>query len=121
MIYLNIKRKFTFNKGEYNQNVFKVKIMRTLSGNIVQILGNIESNLEDLLLSNRNIPKEGKEIFFHPSLADLHDPWSLPDMLPAVERILEAREKKERIIIFGDYDVDGVTATTILVRFLSNI
>jgi single-stranded-DNA-specific exonuclease len=95
--------------------------MRTLSGNIIQILGNIESNLEDLLLSNRNIPKDEKEIFFHPSLADLHDPWSLPDMLPSVERILEAREKKERIIIFGDYDVDGVTATTILVRFLSNI
>lgn len=120
-MYLNIKRKFTFNKGEYNQNVFKVKIMRTLSGNIVQILGNIESDLEELLLKNRNIKQEDKKGFFHPGIEDLHDPYLLPDMLPAVTRILEARKKKERIVIFGDYDVDGVTATTILVRFLSDI
>lgn len=59
--------------------------------------------------------------FFVPSLADLHDPFLLPDMEKAVERILEAREKHERIIIFGDYDVDGVSSTAILVRFLTEI
>lgn len=95
--------------------------MRTLSGNIVQILGNLESSLEELLLSNRGISQDEQTSFFEPTLEDLHDPWTLPDIEQAVERILEAREKKERIVVFGDYDVDGVTATTILVRFLTTI
>lgn len=95
--------------------------MQTFSGNIVQILGNITTNLEDLLLTNRGISPDEQRSFFEPTLDDLHDPWTLPDMKEGVDRILEAREKKERIVIFGDYDVDGVTATTILVRYLTNI
>jgi single-stranded-DNA-specific exonuclease len=67
---------------------------------------------------NRNISDES---FFSPSLSDLHDPYLMPDMEKAVDRILIAREKKERIVIFGDYDVDGVSSTTILVRFLTEI
>jgi len=45
----------------------------------------------------------------------------MPDMELAVNRILEARTKKERIVIFGDYDVDGVSSTAILVKFLTEI
>ena len=45
----------------------------------------------------------------------------MPDMEKAVHRILQACEKKERIVIFGDYDVDGVSSTTILVKFLTDI
>lgn len=45
----------------------------------------------------------------------------MPDMEKSVQRILEALEKKERIVIFGDYDVDGVSSTAMLVRFLSEI
>jgi single-stranded-DNA-specific exonuclease len=56
--------------------------------------------------------------FLSPSLADLHDPFALMDMAPAVERILGAIATKERIAIHGDYDVDGVTSTVILRRAL---
>ena len=56
--------------------------------------------------------------FLSPSLADLHDPFLLADMREAVERILGAIARKERIAIHGDYDVDGVTSTVILRRAL---
>ena len=56
--------------------------------------------------------------FLSPSLDDLHDPFQLTDMAPAVERILGAIARKERIAIHGDYDVDGVTSTVILRRAL---
>jgi single-stranded-DNA-specific exonuclease len=56
--------------------------------------------------------------FLHPSLDHLHDPFRLADMTPAVERILAAIERKEKIAIHGDYDVDGITSTVILRRAL---
>ena len=56
--------------------------------------------------------------FLNPSLADLHDPFALADMRPAVDRILRAIAARERIAIHGDYDVDGVTSTVILRRAL---
>ena len=56
--------------------------------------------------------------FLSPALDDLHDPFALTDMRPAVERILGAIERRERIAIHGDYDVDGVTSTVILRRAL---
>jgi single-stranded-DNA-specific exonuclease len=56
--------------------------------------------------------------FLSPSLDDLHDPFALAGMQPAVDRILRAIERRERIAIHGDYDVDGVTSTVILRRAL---
>src|SRR5438270_5280191 len=56
--------------------------------------------------------------FLHPALDQLHDPMALADMRIAVERILSAIARKERIAIHGDYDVDGVTSTVILRRCL---
>jgi len=56
--------------------------------------------------------------FLSPTLDDLHDPFALTDMQPAVERVLGAIERRERIAIHGDYDVDGVTSTVILRRAL---
>jgi single-stranded-DNA-specific exonuclease len=56
--------------------------------------------------------------FLSPSLDDLHDPFALTGMQPAVDRILGAIERRERIVIHGDYDVDGVTSTVILRRAL---
>jgi len=56
--------------------------------------------------------------FLSPSLDDLHDPFRLTDMTPAVDRILAAIARGERIAIHGDYDVDGVTSTVILRRAL---
>jgi len=59
--------------------------------------------------------------FLKPSVKSLNDPMLLPDMDKAVNRILTAKELKEKIIIYGDYDVDGITATSILYLFLRSI
>ena len=56
--------------------------------------------------------------FLKPSLEDLHDPFAMADMGRAVDRILAAIDRRERIAIHGDYDVDGVTSTVILRRAL---
>jgi len=71
------------------------------------------------ILINRNIfSTEDVSNFFNTSLSQLRPPFSIKDMDVAVDRILSALERKEKILIFGDYDVDGVTATSILLDFL---
>ena len=60
------------------------------------------------------------EKFFHPSLRDLHDPFLMPDMDKAVERLDRAMGAKERIMVYGDYDVDGPTAVALVYRYLQN-
>ena len=56
--------------------------------------------------------------FLDPKYENLTNPNELPDMKKAVDRILQAKEKGEKVLIYGDYDVDGVTATTIMARSL---
>jgi single-stranded-DNA-specific exonuclease len=76
-------------------------------------------NIIAKLLKNRGIDSPEKaEWFFNGSLANLHDPALLKEMDKAVKRIKKAIENKEKIMIFGDYDVDGITATAILYDFL---
>ena len=71
------------------------------------------------LLAIRGIDElESAQRFLRPSLDHLHDPFRLADMAAAVERILAAIERKERIAIHGDYDCDGITSTVILRRAL---
>ena len=48
--------------------------------------------------------------FFRPKLENLHDPWLMKDMQKAVTRVLSAFEAREKILVFGDYDVDGTTS-----------
>ncbi len=95
--------------------------MQTQGGHTVNILSPYSDSLYEVLLKNRNIDEKDLENFFDPQISDLHDPYLMPDMEKAVKRILIAREQKERIVIFGDYDVDGVSSTAILVRFLTEI
>ena len=59
--------------------------------------------------------------YFRPQLNDLHDPWLMKDMDKAIGRILSAFEKKEKILVFGDYDVDGTTSVACMYKFLSKI
>lgn len=59
--------------------------------------------------------------FFRPDLEQLHDPFLMKDMSEAVERITEAIHQNEKILIYGDYDVDGTTAVTIVYSFLSDL
>lgn len=59
--------------------------------------------------------------FFRPQLSDLHDPWRMKDMLKAVKRILSAISEGEKILVFGDYDVDGTTSVASMFQFLQKI
>lgn len=61
---------------------------------------------------------EAAELFLRPRLSQVTDPFSLPAMRAAVERIWRALEGKERIVVFGDYDADGITSTALLVKVL---
>lgn len=79
------------------------------------------SNLLATILSNKNISSENEiEKFLNPTINDFYDPFLMPDMKIAVDRILEAMSKKEKIIIYGDYDVDGITSITVLKQFLED-
>jgi single-stranded-DNA-specific exonuclease len=57
-------------------------------------------------------------VFLQPQLKSLSDPFELPDMARAVERILAAIDRRERIVLYGDYDVDGVTSLALMTRIL---
>ena len=71
------------------------------------------------ILVNRNITEEEQiNKFLKPKRNDFYDPYKMPDMKIAVQRILKAIHNKEKIIISGDYDVDGITSVTVLKSFL---
>lgn len=74
----------------------------------------------DLLVQRGITTIEAAEKFFHPSLRDLHDPFLMPQMDIAVERLNRAMGSKEKIMIYGDYDVDGTTAVALVYRYLQN-
>jgi single-stranded-DNA-specific exonuclease len=67
-----------------------------------------------------NTFEEAKQ-FFRPSLEDLHDPFLMKDMDKAVDRVLAALEKNEKILVYGDYDVDGTTAVSLVYTFLREL
>lgn len=80
-------------------------------------------NLNKLLatiLVNRNIEENQIETYLNPNRKNFHNPFLMPDMEIAVNRILKAMENKEKIIIYGDYDVDGITSITVLKSFLKD-
>ena len=77
------------------------------------------SKLLATILVNRNIIEDKDiRIFLNPTRNDFHDPYLLPDMEKAVDRIVTAIKNKEKIVIYGDYDVDGITSITVLKSFL---
>lgn len=73
-------------------------------------------------LLNRGL-SDAEEItaFLDPRLANLRDPFLIPNLRTAVDRLFQARERRELIVVFGDYDVDGVTSTTLLCEALSRL
>lgn len=73
------------------------------------------------LLAQRGITSVAEaDKFFHPSLKDMHDPFLMPDMDKAVNRLNKAMGSKERILVYGDYDVDGTTAVALVYKYLQN-
>jgi single-stranded-DNA-specific exonuclease len=74
------------------------------------------------ILVQRNIETyEQAKDFFRPQLTSLHSPWLMKDMDLAVDRIQLALHKKEKILVFGDYDVDGTTSVACMFQFLNKI
>ena len=80
-------------------------------------------NINELLaaiLINRKIKEENIDVFLSPTRKNFHNPFLMPDMEIAVERIIKSIENKEKVIIYGDYDVDGITSITVLKSFLED-
>lgn len=89
--------------------------------NKVQEISN-KYNINTLLatiLVNKNITDKGDiDLFINPTRHDFHDPFLMPDMEIAANRLLKAIDNKEKVMIYGDYDADGITSTTVLKNFL---
>ena len=75
----------------------------------------------DLLLERGLDSPQRIAAFFAPSLDDLHDPFLMKDMERAVNRLSLAIEKEERVLVYGDYDVDGTTSVSLVYRFLGEL
>ena len=101
----------------------KWQIYETDSQKVQELIDKYNLNLLlATILVNRNILEtENLDKFLKPTRNDFHDPFLMPDMEIAVERILKAIENKEKIIIYGDYDADGITSITVLKSFFKDI
>ena len=84
---------------------------------IVKALG-IDENLATLLVQRGITTFEEAKTFFRPSLSQLHDPFLMKDMDKAVERVMRAIDEGEKVLVYGDYDVDGTTAVAVVYTYL---
>lgn len=80
----------------------------------------VSSLLANIIVNKGLKTKEKIDIFLNPTRDDFHDPYLMPDMEIAVNRIIKAIENNEKVIIYGDYDVDGITSITVLKKFLAD-
>lgn len=92
---------------------------RKLVDDIMPQCGNNPTVAEILIRRGVSTPAEA-QAFFTPSISDLHDPFLMPDMEKAVNRLNKAMGAKERIMVYGDYDVDGTTAVALVYKYLQN-
>src|SRR3989344_1901102 len=81
----------------------------------------IEKVLANLLVQRDIKTYADAKKFFRPSLDDLHDPFLMKDMDIAIARLGKAISNKEKILVFGDYDVDGTTAVSLVYSFLKSL
>ena len=83
-------------------------------------LNNLDHTLTNILLQREIDTFDKAKIFFRPSLTEIHDPFLMKDMDKAVERLQLAIKNEEKILIFGDYDVDGTTSVSFVYSYLKN-
>jgi single-stranded-DNA-specific exonuclease len=76
--------------------------------------------LFEQILLKRGITPDDRAVFLSPDYEKKHDPFLLPDMQAAVDRLVTAHDKQQKITIYGDYDIDGLTATTLLLDALAS-
>ena len=79
------------------------------------------SELVSKIIAKKNLTDEQIKVFLEPTRHDFHDPYLMPDMNEAIERIKKAIDNKEKITIYGDYDVDGITSVSILYKFFKDL
>ena len=82
---------------------------------------NVPPVISSILISRGIDTFDKAKLFFRGKLDDLHDPFLLKDMKKAVERIVQALENNEKILIYGDYDVDGITSVSLLYLLLNKL
>ncbi len=92
-----------------------------LCSEIYKTAKSAQRSIVQLLLQRKIETYEQAKNFFNPSLKDLHNPFEMKDMDKAVQRILQAIENQENILIYGDYDVDGTTAVSLFYLYLSEL
>lgn len=79
------------------------------------------SKLVANIIVNKGLTESNEiEVFLNPRRSDFHDPFLMPDMEIATSRIIKAINNEEKVAIYGDYDVDGITSSTVLKRFLKD-
>jgi len=100
--------------------VVKEEADRQIVERLATALG-ISPKLTNLLVQRGVTTFDEAKSFFRPSLDALHDPFLMKDMDKAVDRILQAIASNENIMVYGDYDVDGTTAVSLVYSFLKNI
>ena len=99
-------------------------VYRQLSENEIEIQNKLAEELSispvlaQLLVQRDIFTYEDARKFFRPDLSDLHDPFLMADMDKAVERLSAAMHRNEKILIYGDYDVDGTTSVSLVYKFL---
>jgi single-stranded-DNA-specific exonuclease len=107
---MHIEKKWILREGSDNATV------RRLSSEL-----GVDPVLAELLVQRGVYTFEQARSFFRPALADLHDPFLMTDMEQAVTRVHTAVTGREKILVYGDYDVDGTTAVSLVYSFLSRL
>ena len=79
---------------------------------------NISKLLSKIIVNREITDNKDIEVFLNPTRNDFYNPFLMPDMEKTVERVIEAIKNKEKVIIYGDYDVDGITSITVLKKYL---
>lgn len=82
---------------------------------------NISPLVSQLLINRGLVSVDQADFFINATLKDLYSPFLMKDMDKAVQRIITALQKKEKICVYGDYDVDGITATAVVLLFLREV
>ena len=99
------------------------KILPANEPNIAKLQAdlNINKTLCRILVQRGLADFETSKHFFRPQLSDLHSPWLMKDMDKAVARFIQAIDQKEKILVYGDYDVDGTTSVACMFQFIQSI
>ena len=100
---------------------WKILTADPVKTNVLNALLQISPVLCTLLVQRGLDTYEQCKRFFRPQISDLHSPWLMKDMHKAVNRIVEAFSRNEKILVFGDYDVDGTSSVALVYQFLCSI